>query len=68
MAALALFKALLIAVWHDLSDVKLRGFGGSSLVPAVLRIFHDRGDARSALLSCGFSKQLLACSLPRAIQ
>ena len=23
-----------------------RGFGGSNVVPAVLRIFHDRGDAR----------------------
>ena len=39
-----------------------RGFGRSSLVPAVLRIFHDRGDARAHCFRA-VSQQLLACGL-----
>lgn len=53
---LALFKAMLLSIWYDLSDVKLaEALDDSHLIPAVLRVFGFGADAGAHRL-CAFSK------------
>ena len=38
---LAMFKALLLSIWYDLSDVKLAEAQRSRFLPPVLRVFRQ---------------------------
>jgi hypothetical protein len=64
---LAMFKALLLATWHDLSDVALAEALSDRALPALLRLFLRRGDAQAHRLRALPARASHARSRPQLV-